>query len=154
MAPGMVQHGTQLGGSALDYFASSRSSCPLFQSLVPRVMGDLGRPGDELDEDAVADLHKMLGEGRFLHVRGPRDQISRWASWMKAEDWWTPHIIVRLLFLLYLGLQMGYLEKEDPRHHLLKLVKDTDKEVVKTGGTAASSSSSQQWCDTPGPHER
>ena len=140
---------TQLGESALDYFESSRASCPLFQSLAPRIMRDLGRPGDELDEGAVADLHKMLGECRFLHVRGPRDQISRWASWMKAEDWWTPHITVRLLFLLYLGLQMGYLEKKDPRHHLLKLVKDTDKEVVKTGGTAASSSSAAPSSGVP-----
>ena len=77
-------------------------------------MRDLGRPGDELDEGAVADLRKMLGECRFLHVRGPKDQISRWASWMKAEDWWTPHITVRLLFLLYLGLQMATWRRKIP----------------------------------------
>ena len=133
---------SQMCESALDYFASSRSSCPLFQSLAPRIMRDLDRPGDELDEGAVADLHRMMGECRFLECKGPRDQISRWASWMKAEEWWSPQVTVRLLFLLYLGLQMGYLEKKDPRHHLLKLVKTTDEEVAKTGGAAASSSSS------------
>lgn len=69
-----------LADAAKDYWQHSRGKCPLFTALVPRLMKDLGRAGEVVDDSVLNELKALVFDQPFLEVRGPRDQMSRWLT--------------------------------------------------------------------------
>ena len=147
---------SQIVEASKEYYSLHKKTCPLFKSLVPRMMRDLKRPGDELNDAFYDDVREQMFDAKFIDERGPRSQLSRWAAWMESEEWWSPQITFRLLFMMYLGLEMGYLRQEKSRSAVLDIHKMSKSEEAKlsAGGSAASSSTAAPSIAAPAAEEK
>ena len=133
----------QVVDASKEYFQRHTKRCPLFETLLPRMMRDLKRTGDEVNDDVIEQVRHMMFDAKFLDERGPRSQMSRWAAWMDSEEWWSGQITFRLLFMMYLGLEMGYLQHDKSRSMVInmhKMAKAEDTKLSAGSGGAASSS--------------
>lgn len=112
-------------------------------------MRELRRSGDELNPDMISEVRSAMFDCKFHDQRGPRDQMSRWLSWMKSEEWWSQQLSCRLLFMLYLGLELGYLQKAKARSHLLSLRRMSQEESKLERGAAASNDATPNAVSAP-----
>ncbi len=113
----------ELKESAQDYFQTAQhpEQDTLFQSLLPHILRDRGvlDPSDERGSPEAA--WELLRTADFLFTKGPKTATSRWFSWMEAMSYWSVHWHSRLLFLLYLGVQLGYIDNQYIQQKLVAL---------------------------------
>ena len=112
----------------------------MLKSLAPAMCKELvGRP--DLPEDRSFQwLLEQISEMPFLHQKGPTVLVTRWASWMSATEWMLPQLSSRLLALLYVGLQVGYVTKGGERLTIQDFDIAAHDQVVPAAAGRASSS--------------
>ncbi len=86
-------------------------------------------------------ITKELPSSPAFTLKGPKHQPSRWMSDVETATYWLPHLSSRLLALLYIGLQEGYLTKASTHTPLLPLpevnvAEDPAKEAVSKSASA------------------
>lgn len=92
---------------AKDYMGMADSSDPLFMFMAEGILKSRGE-SLECNDEQLPDLFRSLKGELFLRAKGPRTATGRWLSWMVSHYWWRQQWHSRGLFLLFLGLQLGY----------------------------------------------
>ncbi len=143
----------QLLEGSKDYFRLASETDPLLQALGPRILAGLPDSlADQLQgeegEGSLQRLLSLLPQMPFLRERGPTVHMTRWASWMEAAEWMLPQNTARLLFLLFVGLQQGYVKPSNTQICL----QDLDIGALSKVAPAASSTEEGELPGASGSH--
>jgi hypothetical protein len=84
--------------------------CPLFRALLSRIAKDRGASDRLWDEDWVKSLVDDIGSGRDADTKGPKVSLSRWLGWEHCFDYWSKDFSLRLLYLLHIGINLGFVD--------------------------------------------
>ena len=96
--------------AAKDYSDHSSVDCPLLQALLPRIAKESGCPERLGDPGYAQEVLDTLWAQRAFLQKGPKLALARWLSWMHCWSFWERQMGIRLLGLLYLGINLGYLD--------------------------------------------
>ncbi len=100
--------------ASLDLSRLGLDGDPVIEKFCQRILKDEGKPGClAYAPGGMEAVRQSILDATFLRVKGPRTATSRWFSWMDAMEWWSPQWSKRLVILLYIGLQMGYVTQDD-----------------------------------------
>ena len=98
--------------AAADYFDLADASDPVFRAVLPRIFVDLGIV-DCLEQDtAMPEVWERIKASSFLRVHGSRTATCRWFNWNESQEWWDEQWHSRLLLLLHLGIEDGFLNNQ------------------------------------------
>ena len=98
--------------AAQDYLSKlPTGECPLFNELLPRIAHDC-RQSDRLAEEGfVREVVENLKDMEVWAFKGPKLAFSRWFSLRDCFRHWDRFWHTRLLALVYMGLNMGWLTR-------------------------------------------
>lgn len=116
------------------WHAESGPDDPLFGNFLPQLADDLDE-GERLPEDGYAEqLHRRLFEG--VDAKGPRLQLSMWASALDVNEHRQSRWTMKLLIMLRIGVTAGYMKKGDVGRHVLRIKHKKSGEDRPKGRTA------------------
>ena len=96
----------QVKEAAKDMMQTVTEDDILVSYFYPRILADKGVPFGSI---SVEELLQTISEADWLQVKGPRMNPSRWWSEFDCGDFYIPSTNERLLVLLFLGLQQGWM---------------------------------------------
>ncbi len=63
---------------------------PLWQSLLPHILKDLGAESRVVEPDFLQELWDTLGECGATELKGTKVSLTRWFNWVDAAEAWSP----------------------------------------------------------------
>lgn len=107
---------------------------PLMAHALPEVEKELGSMVSSSDSDKQAWLVEQLRSAAFLAKKGPHISMTRWFDWNSHIGAWKKEWSLRHVCLVFLGLKVGYLQRDAAATVLKDL-------IAKVQAVASSSSS-------------
>jgi hypothetical protein len=92
------------------YKARATSQCHLFQFFLPHIAKDMGQSHRLHEHGFAQEVWDGLGDGTDVMVMGPRLAMCRFHSTHAVMEHLKPLRSKRLLFWLYLGIQLGFVK--------------------------------------------
>lgn len=105
-----AQFGEEVKAAALHHQSLADASCPLFQHYLPDIAADRCETNMLHDDAWVAQVWQECLHHPKLQQKGPRMALARWMSVIDVVAWWDEVYHMRVVRLLYLGIQMGYVD--------------------------------------------
>jgi hypothetical protein len=96
----------QMKEAAMDMMQTVTEDDVLVSYFYPRILADKGEPFGSI---SVQEMLQNISEADWLQVKGPRMNPSRWWSEFDCGDFYIPSTNERLLVLMFLGLQQGWM---------------------------------------------
>jgi hypothetical protein len=100
----------QMKEAAMDMMQTVTEDDVLVSYFYPRILADKGEPFGSI---SVQEMLQNISEADWLQVKGPRMNPSRWWSEFDCGDFYIPSTNERLLVLMFLGLQQGWMSSSN-----------------------------------------
>lgn len=126
--------------AAQEYSDSSSSSCPLLQAHLPGIAEERGERRLLHTQGYAENVLQDFWQERCFQCKGPMLALARWMQWLHCWRYWDSQRFQRLLGLLYLGIDLGYLNSSASSSALnLDAVKDLPAAKSQKGTKASAS---------------
>lgn len=103
-----ARFGEEVKSAAAHHQSLASSERALFQHYLPAIAMDRQEPDAIFEEEWIEHMWDLSLYHPKLQQKGPKMALSRWMSVIDIIKYWDDIFHLRLLRLLYLGLQMGY----------------------------------------------
>ena len=68
-----------------------------------------GTPERALEENFAKEIWDGILTGPGASEKGPRMSLTRWFGWFDCHQYWKRHHTQRVMFLVFLGIRLGYI---------------------------------------------